>query len=184
MPNFGKIIEALLIRTISWSLSPAGSYWILMPSAETFTTSGTSISSAATLKPNLPGSSTRKLPLNSPNASTARSNVPSTPIRSAVIPLSPCADEVELSLLPLPPKLRVARSTPIPIVRTSNPSLKPISSIPILGPCNCSGPRLIGLSLLAAPGANGSSVKLCLRPLRFWVLSSVENESFRNSIVT
>ena len=84
----------------------------------------------------------------------------------------------------LPPKESVARSTPIAIVRTSIPSLKSKSAMPIDGPKICSGPMVKGLDELAAPGAEASSVNFCLRPWTFWAFATVANEPPMNSTVT
>ena len=128
-----------------------------------FSTFGTFTSSDATFRLNLPGTLISTLPLKRPNTSTATSNVPSTPIRSAVTPLLDCCVE----LVPVgaePPKPSDARFTPIPIVSTSLPSLNPTSAISIVGPCNVSGPSEMGRVPVAAPGAFGSTVKRVVVP--------------------
>ena len=150
-----------------------------------FTTSGISTSSAPIRRPNLPVGSIRTLPFNNPMTSTAMSNVPRTPKSSAVIPLSDCCDDCAVLLLP-PPKARVARFTPTPTVKISMPSLKPMSSMPTDGPSSCNGPRLIRVAsgAFVAPGADGSIVKLCFRPVMVVVEVSVLNEPSMNSTLT
>jgi hypothetical protein len=181
MLNCGISSVALLILTSSWSAAPAGSYLTSMPSAVSLATFGISASSELMRSPNLPGALTRKLPLSSPSASTCRSNVPRTPIRSTVTPLEPCW----VVGVVVPPlfgaaallKPRLARSTPIAIVRTSMPSLKPTSAMPIRGPSSVSGPIESGAVVGAAPGAVGDSVNVWRTPAAFLVAGVVPLEA-------
>ena len=124
-----------------------------MPSAVTCNRSGISTSSEATLRLHLPGTSTRKLPEKRPNTSTPMSKVPTTPMRSAVIPLLPW----------LPPKAKLARSTPTAIDNMTRPSLKPKSARPMLGPCKVSGPRLIAPDCEVCPAGFASTVIVSVR---------------------
>ena len=64
----------------------------------------------------------------------------------------------------LPPKARLARSTPTAMVSTTMPSAKPKSASPMLGPCRVSGPRAIGPPVVAEPGAEASMVKVWVWP--------------------
>ena len=139
-----------------------------MPAASIFTTLGTSTSSAPTLKLNLPGTSMRTLPLRRPKTSTPISSVPRTPSRSAVTPLPDC-DIDGVVIMPgigaEPPKARLARSTPMAMVRTSRPSLNPTSAMPTFGPWSMSGPIDRPLRAGAAPAADGSSVNRSIRAM-------------------
>ena len=166
-------ITASSMRTSSWlPVTSAGLYLIEMPSAVTVTTSGTTISSDCTERLQRPGSSTRTLPDSSPNTSTPRSNVPRMPSRSTVTPLRCCgvggAPGAGGVLWAFWPKARLARSTPMAMVRISRPSLNPTSARPTVGPCSSSGPRVIGPPVARSPAAAGSivnvSVRATLRP--------------------
>ena len=55
----------------------------------------------------------------------------------------------------LPPKARLARSTPTAMVSTTMPSAKPKSARPMLGPWRVSGPRAIGPSGGGRAGRRG-----------------------------
>ncbi len=137
-----------------------------------WTTFGTTASNVATRKLNLPGTLNLTLPLSRPKASTPRSKVPSTPIRSTVTPELLCGVVAGGGPVVVAgvPKASDARSTPIAIVSTSMPSgLKPTSAIPIVGVCSVSGPSWIVPVAGSAPGAAGESVKVWLSPARLRV---------------
>ena len=75
--------------------------------------------------------------------------MPRIPVRLTATPLVDCWLEVDEP----PPKFRPALSAPIETVTSSMPFLKPMFSIPIVGPWRLSGPSEIVLALVAPPGA-------------------------------
>ena len=152
MPNLGRVSSAVLIRTSSWPRGAVGSYLIAIPVARSSATSGISASSEATFSDQAPVGSTRNLPDNRPNTSTARSKVPITPSSSTL------GEEPEAwpGWVADGLKSRLARSTPSAMVSTTMPSAKPKSARPMLGPCSESGPSATDPLLVVSPGADGS----------------------------
>src|SRR5687767_2733980 len=82
------VILALPMVTIGWDpVVSDGLYWILIPEALAVSTFGTNTSRDDTLNPQLPGALIPPPPpLNSPKTSTARSNVPKTPLMVILVP--------------------------------------------------------------------------------------------------
>ncbi len=155
---------------------PFGSYEIWIPVALTLTTFGTFTARVLTPRVNVPGL-TLKLPLSRPSTSTFSWNVPRMPVRLAVTPL------LDWALPPLePPKPRLAWLTPMPIVRTSFPPLKPMSSSPKLGPCSVSGPSETDAEDVNIGGS--CTVMSCCSPAVLGVPSCVANAPAPNATVT
>ena len=94
---------------------------------------------------------------------TLTSNVPSSPVTSAVTPLPPW----------LSPKLSAARLTPMAMVRTSSPPSKPTLARPTEGPSNVNGPRAMGLVAEAASLTWPETVKVALLATLAMALLSV-----------